>query len=461
MIDVLFLWHMHQPCYREPNSGQPVLPSVRLHACSGYLDMARVLERRPETRVTVNLTPSLIEQIEELVAGVRDKLEVLAERNSDSLGDDERQLVIARSFSVKWSTGIDPRPRYAELLAKRGRDRGAERGEHDRSYGHGREREHEYEREHGKRTCGRSGRHGNGASDGSRFTTADIRDLCCLFLLAWLGFAAREDAPAIDELDRKGRDFTEDDKAVLLQAVRTAAGQVVPSWKRLALRGQVELSTSPYYHPIVPLLCDSEIARVSRPQDSLPARFAFPEDALAQIKLAQIAHERTFGSLPKGMWPPEGSLSTEAIALYETCGLAWLAGDEEVLVRSLGIDPTATNAVARARTRHYHHRGVSLFFRNRDLSDRIGFRYSELPAATAVADFLAGVQGCGESQGVVGVFLDGENAWEGYPRHGADFLFSLYDALHNAARAGIMRARTLSDTLADRGPGTNLAGVHP
>lgn len=409
MTDVLLLWHMHQPKYTHPETGRPVLPWVRLHAASGYLDMARALERRPGVRVTVNFVPSLVEQLEALAAGEKDDLERIAEKPADALDEAEVRLVVERSFSVRWDRGIDPRPRYAELLARRG---------------------------------------------AGRFTARELRDLECLFLLAWLGFAAREDDPAIDALDAKGRDFSEGDKAELLRAVRRAATGVLDAWRRLAARGQIELSTSPYYHPIVPLLIDTHVAKRSRPSDELPPRFSRPEDARAQIELAAAAHRRAFGEPAKGMWPPEGALSPEAVALYGACGVKWLAGDEETLTRSLPAPD------ARAKARLWRHAGVTLAFRDRDLSDRIGFRYAGQPAEAAADDLLQGARASASGDGVACIFLDGENAWEAYPRRGEAFLDALYARLESPPRGLEVRSRTLSEAIAERGPGTPLETLH-
>jgi alpha-amylase/alpha-mannosidase (GH57 family) len=420
--DLLILWHMHQPRYVHPITGKPLLPWVRLHAASGYLDMARALERRPGVHVTVNFVPALLEQIEGMLAGTRDALEELADKPTADLTEPERRLVLARSFSVRRDRVIMVRPRYAELLAKRGED----------------------------------GRPAALAETARRFTTADLRDLQCLFLLAWLGFAAREDHHEIDALDAKGRGFTEDDKRTLLLVQRQAAAAVLPAWRRLAERGQVELCASPFYHPIVPLLVDSDVARRSRPNDRLPPRFAFPDDAREQIRLAQSTHQAVFGAPPRGMWPPEGSLSPEAVAIYGECGVAWLGGDEETLARALALSPGMQAAAApvagrpTARSRVWRHEGVDLVFRDRDLSDRIGFRYAHVAAQAAAADLLGAVRAAG-GDGVLGLFLDGENAWEAYPRRGADFLDALYARLEEEAAAGRMRARTVSEALADHG----------
>jgi alpha-amylase/alpha-mannosidase (GH57 family) len=405
--DVLVLWHMHQPRYVHPASGRLVMPWVRLHAAAGYLDMARALERRPGARVTVNFVPSLVEQIEEILGGATDALEDAARKPTTDLDEADRLLLLGRCFSVRRDRVIAPRPRYAELLAKRGED----------------------------------GRESQLLQVMRRFTTEDLRDLQCLFLLGWLGFAAREDDPAIGVLDAKGRGYSEDDKQTLGLAVRAAVGRVLPAWKALAARGQVELVCSPFYHPIVPLLCDSDAARRSRPKDALPPRFRHAEDARQQIRLARAAHERVFGARALGMWPPEGSLSPEAVQLYREEGVEWLAADEGVLANSRGG----------SRNRFWRHDGVALVFRDREMSDRIGFRYQDAPAAAAAADLCGAARAQGN--GVVGVFLDGENAWESYPRRGADFLDAFYAQLEGGHG---VRSRTISEALAERGVGGEL-----
>ncbi len=417
---------MHQPRYVHPATGVPALPWVRLHACSGYLDMARALEKRPGVRVTVNFVPSLIEQLEAMLAGAFDPLERIAMKPADSLDEDERRQVVARSFSVRWDKMIAPRHRYAELLSLRGED----------------------------------GRPEAVAAAARRFGAGELRDLQCLFLLAWLGWAARQDDPTIDALDEKGRDFDEGDKTMLLAAVRRAAAAVLPAWRGLAERGQVELASSPYYHPIIPLVIDTDTARRARPKDRLPQRFARPEDAHEQVRLAALAHARVFGAPPAGMWPPEGSLSPEAVAVYGEHGIGWLAGDEETLHRSLTQSGEDWRGPGAARSHVWRHGKVGLVFRDRELSDRIGFRYADVPAEAAADDLISAARASGAGGGVCGIFLDGENAWEAYPRRGAAFLDALYARLESEAAAGHLRSRTIGDAVRDRGEGRPLGHLH-
>lgn len=410
MIDLVFLWHMHQPRYAHPSTGRLIVPWVRLHACSGYLDMARMLERHPEVRVTVNFVPSLVEQIEEMLAGKKDDLELLAERPADTLDRDEQKALVARSFSVA-HRAITARPHFSALLEKR--------------------------------------------SAGRAFHIQDLRDLSCLFALGWLGFAAHEDDPELRKLDRKGSEYTEEDKAYLLAAIRKAAAGVLPAWRALAAEGQVEISTSPYYHPILPLLIDTDVARVSLPHDPLPPRFTAEEDAREQVVRAKKAHARAFGTRARGMWPPEGSLSSEAVALYKSCGVEWLCGDVHTLARSL------PHPEHNPHSRLHLHEGVSLAFRDQDLSDRIGFRYAHMNESAAVDDLVGAARHLGGDGGAAFVFLDGENPWETYAHRGEPFLETLYQRLATEKRAGRVATRTMSEVVDRRGPGTPLERLHP
>jgi alpha-amylase/alpha-mannosidase (GH57 family) len=416
VTDVVFLWHMHQPRYVDPATGRPALPWVRLHAASGYLDMARALERHPGARVTVNFVPSLVEQLEALDAGAKDPLELLAEKPETALEPRERQAIVDRCFSAHWGRCIATRPRYLELARRR--------------------------------------------EDGPRaFGPAELRDLQCLFLLAWLGPAARADAPEIDALEAIGKGYTERDKQALLRAVRRAAGQVLPAWRALAQRGQIELCASPFHHPIVPLLCDTDAARVARPGDQLPARTSWPEDARAQVDRGLAAHTRVFGAPPAGMWPPEGSVSPAAVAIYQAAGVRWLVTDEGVLHRSLDAAPDEARGLGGRPARSFPWRvgQVTMLFRDRELSDRIGFRYHDQPAAQA-ADDLVGSARARSGGGLAVIALDGENAWEAFPGRGAPFLDALYERL---GRGRDLRCRTVSEAVAERaGEARTLSRLH-
>jgi alpha-amylase/alpha-mannosidase (GH57 family) len=432
-VRLALLWHMHQPPYREAETGEYLLPWVRLHATRAYHDMAWVLERHPRVRCTVNFTPVLLEQLDEYVAGAaHDRFEHLTERAPADLVPEERQAILRSFFMVDWDRHVRPAPRYWDLLQKRGRDV----------------------------------RHADVARLAASFTDGELTDLQVHFNLAWMGFGALADDEGLRALVAKGRDYAREDVAYVLAAQKRILAGIVPRWRALAARGQVELSTTPYYHPILPLLCDTDSARRALPAAPLPPRFARPEDARWHVREAIASHARRFGAPPAGMWPAEGSVSPEALEVLAAEGVRWAASDEGVLLHSLPAGAGRLASIYRPwRVQAGPAGDMPMLFRDRALSDAIGFTYAQVPAAQAVNDFLARVDAVGDAWSTarlpgaptVGVFLDGENAWEHYPNSGAEFLDALYAALEEPAR----RVDTVTMSEATRSPpGRAIPKIH-
>jgi alpha-amylase/alpha-mannosidase (GH57 family) len=396
-----FLFHMHQPEYVDPRTGVAELPWVRLHGARAYLDVASLLDEYPEMRLTVNFVPSLVAQLEGVVAGASDAWLRVAQKAPAEWTLDERELLITRLFSINWDREVERRPRYRELLEKRGR--------HVPGPGELRQR-------------------------AASFSDGDLRDLTVLFYLAWIGFAARRGDHELEALEAKQRNYSDEDFRLVIERQRAACARVLPLWKSLAARGQVELAASPYYHPILPLIIDTDHARRARPDLPLPAHFAWAEDAQAQLERGIAAHARVFGAPPDGMWPPEGSVSPEAVAIYRAAGVRWLATDEGNLWRSFALtgQPHGRGDLYRA----HRYQGVDLVFRDRELSDRIGFSYAHGDSRAGALDLIARARGCAEQStapasepALVPVFLDGENPWEAYPGSGEPFLRALFSEL--------------------------------
>ena len=392
MARVVFLWHLHQPEYRDPASGQPVLPWVRLHSTRAYNDMAAALERHDRARAVVNWAPSLLLQLEAYASGAAvDRDEEIARKPADALTSQERAQVLRQGFSADWDTWVKPVPRYSELLAKRGAD--LRRIDLLRAQ--------------------------------AAFSAQELIDLQVHFMLAWMGFAARREVPLVAELVRKERGFTDAEKTQLLDASRDLARGIVPRWKALLQRGAVEISCSPLFHPILPLLVDSDSARRAMPDAALPPRFQYPQDAREQIRRGLARAEKDFGTRPVGMWPSEGSVSPEVVQILGTEGLRWCATDQGIL--------EASEVELPAESRPLHHAPwtcgqLAIFFRDRDLSDRIGFRYARTDPRQAAEDLLGRIAAAAKDATVT-VALDGENPWERYPRSGELFLDALYGGL--------------------------------
>ena len=404
-VRVAFLWHMHQPLYRDPERGEALMPWVRLHGTRAYHDMAWMLERHPRIRCTVNFTPVLLEQLEEYVAGTaRDRFLDLSARPASDLTIDEREAVLRQFFMVDWETNIRPLPRYWELLHRRGRDLRAV----------------------------------DLPRVAAGFTVQELTDLQVLFNLSWIGFGGLHDLPGLQALRDKGQGFDAQDIDELLAAQRQLLAAVVPRWRALAERGQVELSSTPYYHPILPLICDSDAAHRALPGLELPPRFRRVEDARWHVREAMESHARRFGAAPAGMWPAEGSVSPEALEVLAGEGVGWACSDEGVLLHSLPPEVTRAGAVYRPwRVAAGGGRELKMLFRDRALSDLIGFNYAHAAADEAAADFTGRVEEIGRAwardgqsgPATVGVILDGENAWEHYPSSGRDFLDALWTRL--------------------------------
>ncbi|HET9595382.1 MAG TPA: glycoside hydrolase family 57 protein [Anaeromyxobacteraceae bacterium] len=420
-----FLWHMHQPLYREPESGEFLLPWVRLHATRAYYDMAWMLERHPSVRCTVNFTPVLMDQLDAYARGeARDRFLDVSRKRPQDLLPEERQAILRSFFMIDWETVVKPWPRYWELLQKRGRDV----------------------------------RYVDLARVAGDFSDAEILDLQVLFNLGWFGFGAVEDDDGLRALVKKGRGYSAGDLDYVLAAQRRIVAEIAPRWRALEGRGQVELSTTPYYHPILPLVCDTDAARRAMPQVTLPPRFAWPEDARWHVREALATHERHFGRRAAGMWPAEGSVSPEALDVLASEGVRWAATDEGVLLHSLGDELPRLRALYRPWRVAAGAGEIAMLFRDRGLSDLIGFSYARTSAPDAAADFtshLAAIGDAWEDDGqrgpaTVGVFLDGENPWEHFPNSGKDFLEALYRRLESAP--GLSTATMTEATAAPPGP---------
>ncbi len=418
-LDVCLLWHMHQPCYHDSATGVSSLPWVRLHATKAYFDMAEACARAPENvRSTVNFVPVLLDQLAGYGDGrIKDHFLELSRKPADGLTHDDAVFVLRYFFMANWETMVKPHARYWALLLKRGMDRAS------------------WDLDAGAK----------------RFTADELRDLQVWFNLAWFGWAAKEKYPVVAEMIAKGSKFTEADKEAVLQAQLDCINAIVPAWRKLAEAGRVELTATPFYHPILPLLVNTRHAQRAMPDVALPDDFIAPEDAEAQVRRAVAFHERTWGRKPDGMWPAEGSVSPEVVPLFRRAGVRWIATDEDVLFASLGRRDRERDLFRPWRYSHGAEE-ISIFFRDRVLSDLVGFTYSKMQPQDAANDFLGrvhGIKGHAHGNAVASVILDGENPWEYYPDGGKGFLARLYEGLGSAS--GI-RANTFTRALEESRP---------
>jgi alpha-amylase/alpha-mannosidase (GH57 family) len=429
-LRVVLLWHMHQPYYKNLVTGEYRLPWVRLHASKDYYGMVKLLDEFPQVHQNFNLVPSLIAQIEEYASGVfREPFYDVAAKPASQLSPEEKRFALSYLFQANVTQMIGRYPRFRDL----------------------------YERFKGAGE--------DPARAESNFTTRDYADLQVLSQLSWLDeyWLAQ---PDVKELINKREGYTLQDQKFILQKQRDIIRAVLPAYRDAAAKGSIEISPTPYYHPILPLVCDTNQGAVSSPGLPLPQnRFEHPEDADDQVRRALDSHEKLFGVRPKGMWPSEGSVSEEVLALASKNGLNWIATDEGVLGRSLDYNfnrdsdgrLSADGAERLYRIYRYEKANTKmhLVFRDHRISDLIGFVYANMAPRDAASHLLRSLKQAAEpllkkgSDAVVPIILDGENAWEGYHENGRDFLRFFYEGL---SKDSGVQACTISEAIALSNP---------
>jgi alpha-amylase/alpha-mannosidase (GH57 family) len=402
-MQLVLCWHLHQPQYRDAIDGRYLKPWTWLHGIKDYSDMASHLETVPGACAVVNFSTILLEQVSDYAARIA-RWKQDGHPIGDSLLDalagylpesDRDKLALANAFlHANKNHMIDAFPPYAALCARA-----------------------EIAIAHGK-----------------PLDEPTFHDLMVWYHLAWTGESLRREQPPIRELQRKGGGFTPEDGKQLLAAIGDVLGGLIPRYRTLAELGRVELSMTPHAHPILPLLIDTETAREALPHMTLPAE-AYPGGTVRcrwHIERALSVFERHFGFRPQGCWPSEGGLSEDVIKLLLEYGFAWTASGTNVLAHSIG--QPAGRKHFRAWQASREGRDITLFFRDDELSDRIGFQYSTWGADHAVNNLIERLESIRNRwhrawPPVVSIIMDGENAWEHFPYNAWYFLQHLYSRL--------------------------------
>lgn len=438
-VHLVLLWHMHQPDYRNYETGEFMLPWVYLHAVKDYSDMVSHLEAHPSMKVVVNFVPVLLDQLEDYAAQfasgeLRDPLlRLLATPDLEQVSPIDRLQTFDSCFRSNHVTMMQPYPAYKRLHEMHETLR--ERGDADLVY--------------------LSGQY--------------LADLLVWYHLAWTGESVRRNYEVIVQLMTQGKGFSYADRIQLFNVIGEVVQGLIPRYRRLAESGQIELSTTPHYHPLAPLLIDFSSARDSLPGSNLPTEPAYPggrSRVAFHLTSAIGSHARRFGIKPSGVWPAEGAVSEPLLEILAEHDCRWSASGEGVLANSLRQSYPGKPLPERGRYLYRPYRvegkagGVICFFRDEKLSDMIGFEYAKWFGRDAAEHFVRSVEDIGRSalpgeNPVVSVILDGENAWEYYPYNGYYFLNDLYEILENHAS---IQATTYHDCIASLKE-TEIAGL--
>ncbi|MBD2460650.1 glycoside hydrolase [Oscillatoria sp. FACHB-1407] len=409
---VAFIWHQHQPLYLSRTARQYRLPWVRLHGTKDYLDLVLLLEQYPKLHQTVNLVPSLILQIEDYVAGTAiDPYLSVALTATEHLTLEQKEFAVQHFFDGNHRTLVDPHPRYAELYYQR--------------------------QDKGQQWCL------------THWTDQDYSDLLAWHNLSWIDPLFWDD-PEIAQWLKQDRGFTLSDRQRIFSKQREILGRIIPQHRKMQDAGQLEVTTTPYTHPILPLLADTNAGRVAVPQMALPqARFMWAEDIPRHLKKAKQMYQERFGREPRGLWPSEQSVSPTILPYVAEQGFNWLCSDEAVLGWTIKhffhrdgqgnvLEPELLYRPYRLETPHGD---LAIVFRDHRLSDLIGFTYGAMEPAKAAQDLIGHLEAIAhtlkshqteettalEQPWLVTIALDGENCWEYYSLDGKPFLENLYE----------------------------------
>jgi alpha-amylase/alpha-mannosidase (GH57 family) len=438
-LPVVFCWHMHQPEYRDPASGQALLPWTYLHATKDYTDMAAHLAAVPGAHAVVNLSPVLLEQLADLARGIRALLARRGPAPHPLLGalaatgmpaaPGARRELIADCTRLTRGRGVERLPQLAPLLSLADFVLAADLDGGGRAAGH--------------------------VSD------QYLADLLVGYHLAWFGEDALRSDARLRRLVLRSHDYTTADRLELLTLIAEAIESVPRRYRTLAENGTVELAMNPYAHPIAPLLLDVASAREAMPDLALPAAGTYPggEERLRyQVEEGLRVFERHMGCRPTGFWPAEGAVCTRTLGIVAEYGFAWAASGRAVLVNSLHAAGREATDACTHRPYRIDGQALPCFFRDDGLSDLIGFAYARWRSEDAVDDLVHHLHNIADHCGalpdaVASIIVDGENAWEHYAGNGQDFLRALYARV---AADPALQLTTFSQHLRQRGAGGSL-----
>jgi alpha-amylase/alpha-mannosidase (GH57 family) len=411
---------MHQPYYRNLLTGETNLPWVRLHGVKDYLDMVTILEKYPAIHQTFNVVPSLLEQLDFYIENKSDeKFLKLSEKRADALTADERQFIIDNFFMVDVRRVISIHPRYFELylMSKIKRE----------------------------------------------FSNQDILDLQVWFNLSWIDPSFRESMKELRLLVKKARFFDEDDKKTVLEKQIDILRKIIPTYKEFQDKGQIEISVTPFYHPILPLLYNSKIARGAYKNTILPQKkFKYPADSLWHVTEAAKYYESIFKRKPLGMWPSEEAVSRHVLPFFMKNGINWIVTDETIILRTLKRKKRQAEDIYKPYLFECKNGKLTILFRDKNISDLLSFVYEHWDADKAVDDFMGHLVDINKyfkgKDCLVVVALDGENAWEYYKNDGIDFLNLLYSTI---SESKFIKAVTVSEYLSLNPSRTTINKLSP
>lgn len=402
-LSIAFYWHMHQPVYQLSPTGDFLMPWVRLHAVKDYLDMALWAKKFDKLKLNFNFVPVLINAIinygENEAHDIHSRLTITPQ---DELTNEDKIFILNNFFDANYQTMILANPEYHRLYQIV---------------------------------------QSSGTEDTSIFSNQEYADLMALFNLAWIDPSFKTSNSELKKLVKKGKNYTLEDRIAIIQIQRDIIKKIIPTIRKLIEKNKIEITTSPYYHPILPILLDyKNIKKNSSPANDLQD-LKTDLDAKMQTKMALDRIEEVFGKRPRGVWPSEQCVSAKTLEMLSSLGVEWSLSDEGILANSINFEfehdfkgyikePYHLLKTYKYKTSTSD---LKMVFRESTIPNLIGFEYqNHNPIATAndlydrIKVLQSKILSSPDNEHLLTIALDGENCWENYLEDGASFLKTLY-----------------------------------
>lgn len=398
-LSIAFYWHMHQPVYQLSPTGDYLMAWGRLHAVKDYLDMITILDDFKNIKVNVNIVPVLLDMLVDYgEKNAHDLHSRLTVTPVETLNDEDREFILNNFFDANYKTMIYPYPQYNKLFQKR---------------------------------------QSMSEVDVSMFSDQEYSDLMALFNLVWFDPSYKHEYPQLRKLLKKGKNYTLEDRCSIIDLQRQIIRRIIPAYRRYVQDGKVEVTTSPYYHPILPILLDIKSAKVAN-TEGLPSDLKMSLDAKMQTVSALDKIEQVIGKRPRGIWPSEHCVSSKELDMFKEVGVDWSISDEGILANSINFEFVRDFKGYLEEPYHllksYEYKnGLKMIFRNSMISNLIGFEYPNYDSQLAAKDLYERIKvmqskllASPDEHHLLTIAMDGENCWENYPEDGSIFLKTLY-----------------------------------
>lgn len=433
-ISVAFYWHMHQPVYEL--GGVFLMPWVRLHAVKDYLDMVKILDKYPKLKLNINIVPALLDEIIQYAEkGFDDIHSTLTVSDIENLTESEKEYILNNFFNSKYETMVYNYPLYRKLFKKRFSTQNV---------------------------------------NIDNFSNQEFSDLMALFNLSWIDPTHYEKYPELKKLAEKGENYTKSDRIKIIDLHKDIIKEIVPTYKKYIEEGRIELTTSPYYHPVMPVLCDFKTTSANLiSKENIPDNLDLQDDAYYQVKSALDRIEEVFGVRPKGFWASEYCLTDKVLELFSKEGIKWTISDESILSKSINFefirdfkgnieDPYY---LLKTYTLNFEKTKIDVIFRDSHIPNLINFEYYNMDEALAANDLYNKIKSIQnkliaspDENHLLTIALDGENCWENYKNDGSDFLNMIYSKLE---KDDSIETVLISDYISEDKNKKNLNKIYP